>query len=202
MIVSLYHAIRTFQDLPTDILFERMEELKPGLFDPLLTLGEAEAKWALLFIAHAYSKESDLVVMGERDGNAKLRIAKYVDMPDYMHGDVVMLQHPVVLDVVLNYLEYQSDRKWQHLQQNRMLYETMNASILKLPKKEDGAVDFKTVIEASKLRDALLKSIEAQEKEYTEQYGFVVEGRDEIKKIKKATKDTGSLSVESSEFIK
>lgn len=204
MEASLYHAIRTFQDEEDGVsIFERMEELAPGLFSPLQeALGEEDGRMVLLYIAHTYSKESKLLVLGQRFGEQKKKIARLIDLPDRLYGVAVQLNNPVVNEVVLNYLEYQNDRDYRHYMRDLEMYEALCDSAAKTMKKEDGTPDFKGMSDVYKIREELMKNLKKQEAAYKEEYKFVAENEEEIRKLGQENQKGRSLRIENNRFIK
>lgn len=203
---SLFHAVVSRRDLPSKELFEQLETLHPGLFTDLMHVegGEPYAKLALLYIIYAYSKESPLLVLGERYADMKRRIADFVELPDRMLGPVMQLQNYYVRNVVVNYLAAQKDRRWQHLCQDKEIYEAMCDNSLRALRRDDGSVDFKAIQDAAKYRRELLAQIELQEEAFKldGEYGFVQENMEEIQKISKTVNGRRSLRLENSPHIK
>lgn len=204
MEASLYHAIRTFQDEDDGVsIFERLEELAPGLFSPLEeALGATDGRIVLLYIAHTYSKESKLLVLGQRFIEQKKKIAKLIDMPDRLYGIAVQLNSPVVNDVVLSYLEYQKDRDFRHYMRDQEMYEALCDAGSKSLRKEDGSPDFKGMVEVQKLRDDLLTRLKKQESAYKEEYRFVGDNEEELRKLGQENQKGRNLRVENNRFVK
>lgn len=206
MELSIYHAVISRKDRVAKELFEDLETIYPGLFTDLLRIegGEPYAKLALMYIIFAYSKESPVLVLGERFSKQKIKIADYVQLPDRLLGPVVNLQSRIVREVVTSYLNAQQDRRWQHYIKDKELYDDMFDESLKFTRKDDGKPDFKLILDAAKHRRELLTQIEEQEKAFKSEgeYAFVMENMEEIKKIGKESNGSQSMKLESSPHVK
>lgn len=205
MTASIFHAIIEKKDSSAQVLLEVCESLAPGLFTQLIDdvenpLPGDSLKYIILFIALAYSRESPRVVMGMHPKVGKELIARYLEIPDIYLQYTVNLLHKTVRKVVMEYLDFQADRDFRHLMRKRDMYELMVDQSMTNMVKEDQSLDYKSLLEANKHINELMKDIESYEIKMSDRYAFIFDNISDIKNV-----DTGqifSLRIEDSKFIK
>lgn len=188
MIPSIFHYIKELQDEPDEIFFSSISEATNGIFNGIVDLYPDKyyyARCIIRYIAYAYSKDSNVLVHGSASLPQKLRIANAVGIPEIEQNKVVKLQHEVIRDAVLQYLELQTDRDFRHYKLKMDLYDQMMELQASIPRKDDGSTDFKSILDASRYMDSLKEDIERYETNYHADYKFKEDNEEEIRQIEK-----------------
>lgn len=187
---NIYQAILSFAKLPADLFFFKVNELIPETFEPIhkAKKGEAEdltleeKKTVVLYIIHAYSRESPMIISGLTEERNKKAIAEMVGVADYLRGTVLLLKDQNITQTIINYLDVQKERDWHHLVVKKRQYTyIMDQSILNTNDSE-GKVDYKFILECAKSADTLLESIIAIEEKLNAKYKTINGAMDEVQK--------------------
>lgn len=198
--ISVYASVLKNYSLPVEEFFEYCNGLCPEIFLPILEAyqGKDVAKIALLYIMHAYSIDSEAVLLESNWAKNKKAIADKVQLPDHMWNDLVMLKSKPVQQVIRDYLSFQQDDDWKHLQMNRDVYE-LTIDAIYVGKGE--GVDFSDIISKRKLAGELRDEITQLQEAFKDKYRFVYENLGEIAKVVANDKGgSNSLNIEDNKY--
>lgn len=200
---SIFEAILENIKLSEEEFMHAINSIAPELFTPIMeeykNLRPGDIKLIILFIGHAYSKQSSVLVVSDGP-EKKIKIANAIDLPDHLHGDLVLLKDSTLRKIVFNYLVQQQDRKFSHLMRKKMMYDAMCEVQADDIRDSDGKIDFKLTIETSKMLDGMLKEIEDLESVYEKEYKFVELNIEELKKID--SHQVTSLTIEHHKLVR
>jgi hypothetical protein len=201
MIISLWDEVANKRrDLSQEEFFEYLSSITMELFMPILDEYKDMGKTIVLYILHAYSSDSQLVIKGANWTNNKRDIANKIGLPDNLYDEVVNLKNKTFRDVMQAYLDYQIDRDFKHLMLNKEIYEKLSNTFMD-EFLEAETLDFKVVNDKRRYKDEVLQSIKDMEAEMEQKYAYVYFGKEEIEKAEKKS-NKGGLAIEDSNFIK
>jgi hypothetical protein len=228
--ISVYDTALTFQNLPPEEFINHLnniarvqrlrrrkneeeeaakdlfDTITEGLFEPLDGLfPPEEIKQIIVFIAYAYSEDSKFLCHGVDTLRLKQGICDVLKIPKYLADKITTLRVKEVREVVVDYLEYQSNREFQHVMNKKIQYEAIMSASVKEMMGDDGKVDYKLMRDNNNMANELNEEIKKYEDSYKSRFSFAINGIEEIKKLDKILAETDkgvtSLSVESSREI-
>jgi hypothetical protein len=170
------------KDLPEAEFFTFLASLCGTAFDPLLKLysGRGVAKIVAMYVLHAYSPDSALIVAGRDWASNKQSIAEEVGIPDHMILSVITFQEEALGNVVSRYLNLQGEREFKHLMLKKETYENLMDGTLTMSKGDNGKVDLKELRETNKACDELLEEISALEAQMADKHKHILDGLKEV----------------------
>lgn len=180
---------------------EKGDEFK-GIFYPLIgTHSESVVRSIIVYTAWAYTESSPMLVSGASSISLRRKISHFVNLPEFLHQDIVYLKSPVYRSIIVDYLEFQHNREFSHYQKKIMLYEAINDGSVKKMYDDDGEFDFKAIKETNAMSNEVLEDIRKYEEEYKQRFSFVPENKNEIEEIAKTDGKIFSLAPESSREV-
>lgn len=197
MYFDCYTAVLKHRELAADKFFEKINEFKPGLFEPLLEEFEPEeAKSIALYIVIGYSINSTYVLLREDWSRHKTQIVETAKVPEYLHSKCKNLESISIKNVIYEYLEAQCHSDFKHLKMLEDVYEyEMKEMFNSLGDSEKSSVKERRLT-MKELREEI-RDLKAQ---LQEDYKVYYDNIDLVKDIsKKETKAT--LNVASSPHI-
>lgn len=200
MIVNIYQQVLEKKSLDSQAFFEFLNSLLPEVFLPLIDEFDVLAKNIALFIIKAYSEDSPYIVAGANWLRAKQLIAEECELSDSAFDAVVLLKSETVRDIITEYLKFQNNREFSHLQLKKDLYEILNNDLMVRAMNDEGVVDAKSVRETLQQLDKMLEDIVKLEASImaSEKYKVYSFKEEEVQTI--STKQA-SMNIEQSNFI-
>lgn len=199
--VSIFSEAIRNKELPSGEFVEMLNSLAPEVFMPIAEDSTYKAciKEILLYLLHAYSRESAKSLLNTNWNKNKSDIAKLVELPDHVYDDVVMVKSKTVRNVIDEYLTLQADRDYKHLQMNKDLYDRGMSSAFENLDDDEGKMDFKAMKERRAMLSDIYEEIEKLEEKIASRNEVISFNQDELKKLEDAQVDT---TIEKSKFLR
>lgn len=191
---SLFTEIINKKDQTQKSLFEYINGVAPELFELLLEPWQKIAKNVMVYIAYAYSYDSDYIIKGTSWQDNKKALASLAGIAEYNVEAISNLKSEPTKKVILAYLEWQGNREFRHLQTNKDMYDFLTTEIIKDMTKE--TPDFAEMDKKRKWRDELLDDINKLEEKLNQKYKPIIVLQAEIK-----NKETSDMDLANSQYI-
>jgi hypothetical protein len=185
MTASIYDALKDCIGAPLKDIQDILKVINIDLFDALwipqegkeLEFAHQELPAVIMYLIHAYSKQSKMLIFGADYIEQKRNIAERVGLPLYLHGKVVKLKSELFRMVMIKYLEYQGSRPFKHLQLKVAAYEAIeninfNAMFIE-------NADTKKINENVKIKDSLFLEIQDFEDQLRNEFKFMFDNRED-----------------------
>jgi predicted CopG family antitoxin len=130
MNISIYDAMQSAGKLTCEQYFEKLNDLVPEMFMPILdAYGVGCSKNIVQYIIAGYSIESKEVLLKANWSSQKPILAKKYNIPDHAYGDIVDLKSTTASQVIEKYLDFQGDFDFKHLRMLETIYEKLMSSM-------------------------------------------------------------------------
>lgn len=106
MTTSILNDTLLIKDQPANILQEYLHTINLNIFDDIFHKSQnlEEAKQKILFILTAYSEDSPLLILRQDSKEEKEGICEYLNIPEFLRGNLMTLQEPEVRKATTQYL--------------------------------------------------------------------------------------------------
>ena len=212
MTASVYSALKDCIGAPLKDIQDILGVINIDLFDALWTPVEGkemefthkDLPSVIMYLVHAYSKDSKMLIFGAEYVEQKRNIAEKVGLPYELHGKVLKLKSELFRAVMIKYLDYQGSRPFKHLQYKIAAYEAIeNINFNTLFAAGSTDVDAKKMNENTKIKDSLFLEIQEFEDQLRNEFKFLFDNKEDAEDAGKEDRegliDNGNL--ENSKWI-
>lgn len=150
---------------------------------------------AIRYVVYCYSKDSNLVILGDDWMQNKKRIFDKTFLPKEYYQDLVLLENRIVIKTIQKWIDFQDNKVYANLCSLKDLMVEMRLSSNNNLKKTDGInIDYDQKFKNAGYVQDLQKMIDNLEQELIQNDMKLKEG---AREIKKASKKSNSIGVES-----
>lgn len=207
MTASVYDALKDCIGAPLSDIQEILKVINVDLFDELwipkegkeMEFSHKELPSVIMYLIHAYSKQSKMLIFGADYIEQKRNIAERVGLPLELHGKVVKLKSELFRMVMIKYLDYQGSRPFKHLQLKVAAYEAIENINFNAMFTEN--TDAKKINENVKIKDSIFLEIQEFEDQLRNEFKFMFDNKEDAADagMDGSTIDNGNL--ENSRYI-
>ena len=194
--ISAYHSLVTYSEGEWEEYLEKIALI--DIFGPLLKSypDKGDFQCVIRYILLAYSKESEMLVIGSDWGKTKKKIFEAAAIKPNVHfyTDLVHLKNRAVLDCIKRWLDYQNDETFEMLQTLKDLKTELQMSTLTEIKKSSGEIDYDQKFKNAEYcinLQGMIKDLESQLIQANPKL------KDSVSEYKEAAKSSKTMGLES-----